>query len=143
MSQYEDSALEFEVCFCPWPVGPSGNKDTNKMKNVAAGNAYMIPSGVEDPALVYAVFSELMNWYNNDVEIRDGDMSWWEDSVISEENYAYMELFGSKENFDLWNVFASSTSFDLQGLVTGTVTPAQLQETYKQPYQDALDAFFK
>lgn len=143
MDANKDGDLGIETTFVPWPVGPSGDKDTNNMKNVAAGNAYMIPAGVDNPELVYAVFYDLMNWYQGDTELRDGDMSWWENSVITEENYEVMELMGSKENFDLWNVFLTASEMDLVGLVTGTLTPSQVQETYKQPYQDLLDTFYK
>lgn len=125
----------------PWPVGPSGNQETNKMKNVTSGNAWMIPSGVEDPELVYNVFYDWTNWYNNDTEYRDSNLSWWEDAVITEENFAVMEELGARENFDLWNNLG--VTYDLEGLITGVITPSQFQETYKQLYQDALDAFFK
>ena len=39
--------LNFELGIVPWPVGPSGNKDTNNGMALA-GNAYMIANGVED-----------------------------------------------------------------------------------------------
>lgn len=142
MDSNKDGDLGIQTTFVPWPVGPSGSKETNGMKNVASGNAYMIPTGVEDPELVYNVFYDLMNWYEFDVAMRDGDLSWWENSVLTEENYAVMELMGTKENFDLWNVFLTGSGMDLVGLVTGTLTPSQVQETYKQPYQDLLDSFF-
>lgn len=142
MDANKDADLGIETTFVPWPVGPSGDKVTNKMKNIASGNVYMIPEGVEDPEFVYNVFNDLMNWYDGDAQVRDGDMSWWENSVITEENYQLMELMGQNENFDLWNVFLSQTKMDLAGLVTGQITPAQLQETYKQPYQDVLNTFY-
>lgn len=132
---------EFDVCMVPWPVGPSGNQETNKMKNVTSGNAWMIPSGVEDPEFVYNVFYDWTNWYNFDTEYRDSNLSWWEDAVITEENFAVMEELGARENFDLWNNLG--VAYDLEGLITGVITPSQFQETYKQLYQDALDAFFK
>jgi hypothetical protein len=140
MDSNKDADLEFEVCFVPWPVGPSGDQETNKMKNVTSGNAWIIPSGVEDPELVYNVFYDWTNWYNFDTEYRDSNLSWWEDAVISEENFEVMEVMGAKENFDLWNNLG--VEYDLEGIVTGVITTSQFQETYKQLYQDALDAFF-
>ena len=141
MDSNKDADLEFDVCMVPWPVGPSGNQETNKMKNVTSGNAWMIPSGVEDPEFVYNVFYDWTNWYNFDTEYRDSNLSWWEDAVITEENFAVMEELGARENFDLWNNLG--VAYDLEGLITGVITPSQFQETYKQLYQDALDAFFK
>jgi len=140
MDSEKDGDLPFEVCFVPWPVGPSGNQDTNKMKNVTSGNGWIIPSGVEDPELVYNVFYDWTNWYNFDTAERDSNLSWWQDAVLSDENFQVMELMGSKENFDLWNNLG--VPYDLEGIVTGTLTTSQFQETYKQPFQDALDAFF-
>ena len=48
---------------------------------------------------------------------------------------------GSREIFELWNNLGFD--YDFSGLLQGTVTPAQFQETYKNQVQDALDAYFK
>jgi len=48
---------------------------------------------------------------------------------------------GSRETFELWNNLG--VEYDFTGLIDGSVTPAQFQETYKQQIQDALDAYFK
>lgn len=142
MDSNEDDTLEFEVCMVPWPVGPSGNAETNTSK-IVAGNFYFIPTGVENPELVYQVFYEYNNWYNDDLTIRDDEdsLTWWKDSVISEENYEVMELLGQKEQFELWN--SLGVNIDIESLVLGEMTPAQVQETYKQPLQDALNVYFK
>lgn len=140
-SANNDAGLEFDVVWCPWPIGPSGNVDTNKFKNVSSGNAWMIPTGVEDPELVYNVFYDWQNWYHDDVDLRDNDLTWWEDCAITEENYAVMEYMGERGAFDLWN--ALGLEWDWAQLLNGEMTAAQFQETYKQNVQDALDSFFK
>ena len=140
-SANENANLEFDVVWCPWPIGPSGNVDTNKFKNVSSGNAWMIPAGVEDPELVYNVFYDWQNWYHDDTELRDGDLTWWEDCAITEENYAVMEYMGARGAFDLWNSLGLEWDWSL--LLNGEMTAAQFQETYKQNVQDALDGFYK
>ncbi|MDO4302947.1 MAG: extracellular solute-binding protein [Bacillota bacterium] len=140
-SANEDANLEFDVVWCPWPIGPSGDEATNKFKNVSSGNAWMIPAGVEDPELVYNVFYDWQNWYHGDTDLRDGDLTWWEDCAITEENYAVMEYMGQRGAFDLWN--SLGLEWDWSQLLNGEMTAAQFQETYKQNVQDALDVFYK
>lgn len=137
----KDVDLSFDVIWSPWPIGPSGNKETNMFKNVSSGNAYMIPAGVEDPELVYNVFYDWQNWYHGDTDLRDGDLTWWEDCAITEENYAVMEYMGARGGFDLWN--SLGLEWDWAQLLNGEMTAAQFQETYKQNVQDALDSFYK
>ncbi len=140
-SANEDANLEFDVVWCPWPIGPSGDESTNKFKNVSSGNAWMIPAGVQDPEFVYNVFYDWQNWYHGDTDYRDGDLTWWEDCAITEENYAVMEYMGARGAFDLWN--SLGLDWDWSQLLNGEMTAAQFQETYKQNVQDALDAFYK
>ncbi len=140
-SANNDAGLEFDVVWCPWPIGPSGDESTNKFKNVSSGNAWMIPTGVDNPELVYNVFYDWQNWYHDDVDLRDNDLTWWEDCAITEENYAVMEYMGERGAFDLWN--ALGLDWDWSYLLNGEMTAAQFQETYKQNVQDALDSFFK
>ncbi|MBQ0042054.1 MAG: extracellular solute-binding protein [Lachnospiraceae bacterium] len=135
-----DAALPFSQIWCPWPVGPSGNQDTNAMKKVSSGNAWFIATGAEDPVFVYNVFYDWANWYNGDVAFRDADLTWWEDSAQTEENYKVMEYMGSRGAFDLWN--ALGLEWDYTELLNGTMTAAQFQQTWKQSVQDALDNFY-
>ena len=136
----KDSELGFDVVWCPWPIGPSGDESTNKFKNVSSGNAWMIPTGVDNPELVYNVFYDWQNWYHGDTDLRDGDLTWWEDCAITEENYAVMEYMGQRGAFDLWN--ALGLEWDWSALLNGEMTAAQFSETYKQSVQDALDGFY-
>ena len=62
---------------------------------------------------------------------------------MTEENYAVMEMMGSKDQFDLFNSFGLKWDDDYVKLINGEMTPAQFQETWKQPMQDGLDNFFK
>lgn len=138
--------LEFDTCYVQWPVGPSGNQETNKGK-VTSGEFYIIPAGVEDPELVYNVLYDMWNWYDGDTSIRDDEetLYWWyavtdKDPEIQDQNFDVMFDCGSREQFDLWN--SMGIEYDLESLINGTVTAAQFQETYKQQIQDALDAYF-
>ena len=140
------STLEFETAYVQWPVGPSGNAETNKGK-VTAGSFWFIPQGVEDPEFVYNVFQEITNWYQDDISIRDDQetMWWWYavtagDEDLQVENFNTMFEIGSREQFDLWD--SLNVEMNLEGLVRGEVTAAQVQETSRQEYQAALDAYF-
>lgn len=135
------NTLDFDIVWCPWPIGPSGNQETNALKNVSSGNAWMVPAGVKDPELVYNVFYDWSNWFKGDTEYRDGDLTWWEDCAITEENYEVMQYLGSRGGFDLWN--SLGLDWDWSTILYGTMTPAQFQETYKQNVQDALDSYYK
>lgn len=136
----KDAELDFDVVWCPWPIGPSGDEATNKFKNVSSGNAWMIPAGVENPELVYNVFYDWQNWYHGDIDVRDSNMTWWEDCAITEENYEVMEYMGARGAFDLWNTLG--LEWDWTALLNGEMTAAQFQESYKQNVQDALDGFY-
>ena len=138
---YNDAALGFDIVWCHFPVGPSGNQETNATKIVSSGSGYMIPVGVEDPELVYNVFYDYMNWYHGDTSLRDSDMTWWEDSALTEDNYRIMEETGARGGFDLWNGLGVDWKF--AELLNGTVTAAQFAEMHKQEVQDALDGFYK
>lgn len=141
------STLSFDLCFVPWPVGPSGDQETNKQKQ-SGGEYYMIPVGVEDPELVYNVFHMLTNWYNDDVSIRDDEetLGWWYGVTgrtieIQDQNFDVMFEAGLREQFDLVN--SLNVELDYTQLFNGEFTPAQFQETYKQQFQDALDSYYK
>lgn len=140
------STLEFETAYVQWPVGPSGNQETNKGK-FTAGAFWMIPNGVEDPEFVYNVFEAVSNWYHDDVSIRDDKetMWWWYavtagDEDLQEENFQVMFDMGTREQFDLWD--SVNVEMDLESLIRGDMTAAQMQETYRQQYQDGLDGYF-
>lgn len=140
------STLEFDTAYVQWPVGPSGNQETN-MGKIANNSYYFIPAGVEDPVLVYNVFEEISNWYQDDIEIRDDKetMWWWyastaSDEDLQEENFDVMFDLGSREQFDL--MFSLGFDYDFESLIKGEVTAAQFQETYRQQVQSGLDAYF-
>lgn len=135
--------LPFDMVYVPWPVGPSGNAETNAQK-VTSGSYYILPSGVEDPELVYNVFYDLHNWYHDDVSIRDSEdaMSWWytniaKDIDLQDHNFSVMYEAGLRETVD--NVNNLGFDYDFPAFLKGDYTPAQFQETYKQQVQDAMD----
>lgn len=142
----EDGGLEFDTAFVQWPIGPSGNQETNRGKLVA-GAWWMIPNGVEDPVLVYNVFEDITNWYQGDTELRDDpdSMEWWytcnaTDEDLQQENFAVMFDIGSREQFDLWD--SCGVEMDMDAFMRGELTPSQMQEQHKQQYQEKLDIFF-
>lgn len=138
--------LDFDTVYVQWPVGYSGNKETNKGE-LTGGSFWFIPVGVEDPELVYNVFEMLTNWYCDDIELRDDieTMWWWYASTAKEEqiqydNYDVMFDMGSKEQFDLYPNLG--VQWDLESLINGSMTAAQFVETYKNEFQAAIDAYF-
>lgn len=140
------SNLEFDTVYVRWPVGYSGDKESNKAK-MTSGSYWFIPTGVEDPELVYNVFEMLTNWYCDDVSIRDDvDTMWWwysttaKDEDLMYSNYDVMFDCGTHEQFDLYQ--SLGVSWDLEALINGTMTASQFAETYKQEFQAALDAYF-
>lgn len=137
----EDQNLGFDEIWCPWPIGPSGNEETNARKNDIGGAAYIIPAGVEDPYLVYSVFQDYKDYYGDDFEQRDYVNEWWHDSALTEDNYDVMYYCGEKTGVDLWN--SIGVDYQFPSLLTGEMTAAQFQETNKQLVQSALDAMFK
>lgn len=139
--------LPFDIAYVRWPVGPSGNQDTNAGKNTVAGEYYIIPNGVKDPETVFNVMSDYWNWYGGDVSVRDDKktLNWWytvtaKDEELQNWNFSVMQDCGANTTFDLWN--SLGVSYDLMSLIKGETTPAQFQETYKQQVQDGLDAYF-
>lgn len=136
-----DADLPFEIAWVPFPIGPSGNKDTN-FTGVVGTKFYMMPVGVEDPCFVYNVFETWKNWYNGDTDDRDSDMSWWEDNALTDRNYQYCwEMSKNRNHLEFWDSIGVDTNY-VTGLITGDLTAAQAAEQYKQLYQDALTTYF-
>ena len=138
--------LQFDTVYVQWPVGYSGNQETNKAKLVG-GSYWFIPTGTEYPELVYNVFEMLTNWYDDDVELRDDieTMWWWYASTAKDEelqysNYDVMFDIGCRESFDLYQ--ALGVGYDLEQLIRGEITASQFAETYKNEFQSAIDSFF-
>ena len=139
--------LPFDVVYVRWPVGPSGDQETNAGKNASSGEFYIIPAGISDPETVYNFLYDYWNWMDGDYSIRDSreTLHWWYDVTgnkeeLKEANFNVMQECGNKTQLDLWN--SMGISYDLQSVMKGEVTPAQFQETYKQQVQDGLDAYF-
>lgn len=162
MNTYEDYAykkpelptLEFDMVFVPWPVGPSGDAETNAAKTTSA-TGYMIPVGVEDPEFIFNVLYDILNWYDYDpnnpesddeaLEIRDNEeaLGWWygvvaKDLDLQEHNFNVMYEMGLKQQFEMWNNLG--VSMELTALINGDYTVAQYQEMFKQQVQDAITA---
>lgn len=142
------TTLPFDTAYVRWPVGPSGDKDSNAGKNLTAGEFYIIPAGVVEPEKVYNVLYDMWNWFDGDTSLRDDKkaLNWWygvtaKTEELQNANFDVMKDCGANTTFDLWN--SMGFTYDLQSLIKGETTPAQFQETYKQQVQDGLDAFYK
>ena len=153
LSNYDDynydgkaeTTLDFDMIFVDYPIGPSGNAETNATK-IAYSNYYMIPAGVKDPKLVYDAFRAYWNWYHDDTELRDEPTDWWYTAVsdkleIQDWNVSVEMKMGERETVDFYKLVENDVPI-LQFL-NGEYTPAQLQESYKQVVQDALDNLYK
>ena len=139
--------LTWDTAYVRWPVGPSGNQETNAGVNAAGGNFFVIPAGVKDPEKVFNFLYDLYNWFEDDTSFRDdpATVNWWynETAKVTELNDANFEVQKdclSKPGFELYS--SLGVGYDLESLIAGEITPAQFQETYKQEFQDALDASF-
>ncbi|MGN0505390.1 MAG: ABC transporter substrate-binding protein [Lachnospiraceae bacterium] len=142
--------LTWDTVYVRWPVGPSGNKDTNPGENLLPTGDFIIPAGVQEPEKVFNVMYDFWNFAGDietTVKYRDDKaaLNWWysenaSDPQLQEENFAVMYECGSRTMSDLWN--SMDIGYDFNSLIAGTVTPAQFQETYKQQVQDALDNYF-
>ena len=142
-----ETNLTWDTAYCPWPVGPSGNQETNAHENDVPSGAFIIPAGVQEPEKVFNVMYDFWNWFDGDTSIRDDKaaLNWWYvetafETELQEQNFAVMEYMGSRTTFDLFQ--AIGVGYDLNSIINGTMTPAQYQETYKQQVQDALDSYF-
>lgn len=145
--------LEFDMVFVPWPVGPSGNAETN-MQKTTNETGFMIPAGIEDPELVFNVLYDLLNWFNYDPNNPESDdealalrddpetLDWWygvtgKTVELQDWNFGIMLQMGQRQQYEMVN--SLGLSIDYQGLINGDYTVAQFQQTYKQPIQDALN----
>ncbi len=137
--------LGFEFGVVPWPLGPSGNPETNSQIAVA-GNWYMIPAGVERPDLVYQVIKEYSNWYDGDIDYRD-NTEWAEDMMETERNWEYLKMMGqSTPWFDLWDKIGNdfnATYAMVTSVAENVLTAAQAAEQQKQIVQDYLDLYMQ
>ncbi len=140
--------LPFDVAYVRWPVGPSGDKDTNYGRNTTTSVSYfMIPAGCPEPEKVFNVIWEYWNWCKGDYSIRDSkdNLSWYYKVTSNKEeiqnaNFEVMYDCGAHSILDLWA--SLDINYGLNDLIKGEKTPAQLQEEHKQEVQDALDAYF-
>ncbi len=139
------TTLDFDMVFIEWPTGPNGDPETNKQK-VANNSCFMIPVGVEDPELVYNVLYDVLNWYDSDTSLRDSEeaLGWWyastaKDLDLQDWNFEVMYTMGQKQQFEMVSNMPADSQLDLRGLIEGTYTVAQFQESNKQLVQDYLD----
>jgi len=95
------------------------------------------------------VFEEYWNWYGGDLLLRREEMStWWYTTTayeieLQDHNVSVMRDAGLKGVFDLWKSINVPGLFEaMLSLMIGEMTPAQIQESYKNSFQAALDVVF-
>ena len=147
---HDDGTTDFTIGMVPFPIGPHGNKDTNKTR-VAAGNWMFIPVGTKDPDMVYDVYYDWCNWfgygtrddyksYRDDTEWAENMMTSGNDMELSARNFDYLVEMSKKPYLDLWNAVGVDLGVHSLAVQDGT-TPAQLQEEHSVQLQEALDAY--
>jgi predicted small lipoprotein YifL len=141
--------LDFDTIWVRWPVGPNGNKDTNAGSVATKGNVYTLPVNVAEPELVFNYIEDYWNWYEGDLALRAAEADDWAYRVtgrndeIRDHNYSVMVDAGSRRTVEFFEGASPDGFYDnFGGLVAGTVTPAQLQETLKNSYQARLTIMF-
>jgi hypothetical protein len=141
-----NAPLPFKFGMVPFPVGPNGDKATNPSASVEGGY-YFIPRYVYDSKQVYDAIYDYTNWFNYDIDDRD-DLSWIRDSLHSPENLKYyLEFERNPLGFDLiFNLGLPSAATDvIIASINGPaeMTPAQYVQSYRNVFQNALNAYFK
>ncbi len=139
--------LTWDTAYVRWPVGPSGNQETNPGVNSVGGNFFVIPVNVEDPEYVVNFLYDLCNWFDGDLELRDNPatLNWWynetaKDDALKDANFEVQKDCLSHPGFELYD--SIGVELGLEQLILNEMTPAQLQETYAQQVQAALDDLF-
>ena len=133
------SDKEWELGVVPWPVGPSGNAETNASTNVG-GDWMMIPVGIKEPEKVYYAYRDFVTWYQDDPSSVN-DTSWAEDCFVTERNFDYILAMGGPTHaqVDLWENLDSD--FDITPMLIGEETATQLAERSKNIIQTKLDSY--
>lgn len=141
----ETGETPFEIGIVPFPIGPSGDQETNATRS-ETDNWQFIPVGIEDPTTVYNVYYDWCNWYNFDTTYRD-DTEWSEnmmysggDDDLSARNFEYLKAMGTNSQLELWDKLGVDLGIYGLVVVDGT-TPAQIQEEHASEIQAALDAY--
>lgn len=132
-----------------WPVGPSGNAETNKSFNETTGTYYMIPNGCVNPQLIFCVMYDYWNWYNDDLSLRDKD-DWFRTWTYTDENFNFLKSMADESkdlDMDLWDQVKYDESFQIRGLIETSpdATPvdvSEFQAANKQLVQSYLDNTF-
>ena len=134
-----------------WPIGPSGNADTNAQFNQTKGSYYIIPAGVENPQQIYCVMYDYFNWYADDTNLRDDD-EWFREWNYNEENFEVLKGMADEAKdytMDLWDQVKYDESFQVRGIIeTGTgpdvqaIDVSSFVQANKQIVQDYCDTLF-
>lgn len=137
------AGIPFELGVVPWPYGPRGSKESSQ-KAPVSGNWCIIPVGVEDPELVYNVYYDYVNWFKDDLSIRDegGTADWQRDMYMTERNFEMAMENGKIGAFDIWGSLGLGDSMTMVSIMNGEKTPAQYAEETKLLVQDRLNAYF-
>ena len=134
-----------------WPVGPSGNKDTNPMFNQTVGSYYIIPSGTEDAQQVYCVMYDYFNWYAGDTTLRDDD-EWFRTWTYTDENFDVLKSMADEDKdytMELWDQVPYDEALTIRAIIELGANPdfqpidvSTFVEANKNRVQDYVDKLF-
>jgi len=143
-------SADWTTIFCPYPVGPSGDAETNRMVQVGGDNyVYAIPAQAEDPERIFNAWYDIQNWFGGDLSLRDDPRltGWWaystdRDPVNQDANLAWQVEALSRPQVEMHRAAGVDEYGWISNLMMGYETPAQIQESYKQLYQAYADSIF-
>jgi hypothetical protein len=141
MGEQGGAELPFDIGVVPWPVGPNGNKDTNRHGTVK-GNWYLIPRGTDNPRLVYDVMYDWFNWYDYDTSFADELLEWSQNRYITERNFNYAHMMALNTGFDIWESLGLGDGFSMLEIMNGEMTGSQYAATVEPVIQEALNRYF-
>ncbi len=141
--------LTWDTAYVQWPVGPSGDQQTNACFNSSDGNWFVIPANVKEPERVFNFLYDLYNYYDGDISLRDdpATLDWWYNETaktkeLKDANFEIQKYCMAHPGLELWESINSGMYDGLEQLIAGEMTPAQFQETFSQELQASLDDLF-
>jgi len=114
-----DQVMLKNRCVVTWPVGPSGNKDTNPMFNQTVGSYYIIPAGTEDAQQVYCVMYDFFNWYAGDTTLRDDD-EWYRNWTYTDANFEVLKSMADEAKdytMELWDQVPYDEALTIRAII--------------------------
>ncbi|MBO1005331.1 ABC transporter substrate-binding protein [Pseudogracilibacillus auburnensis] len=128
--------VPFEWGYVFWPKGP---KADDYVTNVSSAEGMTIPSGVEQPEIVYQIWEDLQLWEFG----QEGVYEWFEDVLPNEESITTATLMLDKIKANYWPAYDLYDAFwgTYGSILEGTESPAQAIASVKGEAQARVDKF--